>query len=324
MLMRNGWVTAAVFAINLTACGSSHTGDTEVQPDAASNTGSDDVDAASTAPTRPAGVMLCYTSTAETHPATVMFRAALRAGDRSARAASIDALDKAVQALPNEEELQLLLGLAHLWRLAEPLSGESNALSQLSDATAARDHLKTAYQLCPTDYRIPAWLGPVLVQFGRQLNDTNQINEGLMILDQGIAAYPGFVLFSKLLVYADYPRTSPEFENAFNAVVANVDACQQTPNDPACTNLTVPHNTDGGGLFLGDVLAKALEHDDALAAYQAVTNAPGFMGWSFHATVTDRVQNLDARIALYSNSNTSDDPQAAWSASNQCALCHQQ
>lgn len=314
----------ATITLGTTGCGSSGEGPGNT-PDA-SSVGTDASGNADANPvaTRPPGVMLCYSAVAEAHPATTMFKAALRAGDRSVRAARIDALDAAVKALPDEEELHLLLGLAHLWRLAEPLSGESSPLAQLSDATAARDQLKLAYQLCPTDYRIPAWLGPVLIQFGRQLNDTNQINEGLAVLDQGIAAYPAFVLFSKLLVYADSPRTSPEFQNAFNAVIQNVDACAQTPNDPACSNLTVPNNREGGGLFLGDVLTKALEHDEAKAAYQTAMNEPGFASWSFNGTVADRLQNLDSRIALYSNTSTSDDPPAAWNATNQCALCHQQ
>lgn len=319
--MRNGLIASTIGLI--AACGGSGA-ETAGTSDAASPDAAATADAASAAPTRPDGVALCYTPVADTHAATVMFRSALRAGDRSARAGSIDALDAAVKQLPNEEELQLFLGLAHLWRLAEPLPGEDSPLTQLGDAIAARDHLKLAYQLCPTDHRIAAWLGPLLVRFGQQLNDTNQVNEGLMILDQGIAAYPAFVLFSKLLVYADSPRESAEFQNALDAVVANLGACEQTPNDPACTNATVPHNREGGELFLGDVLAKALKRDEAEAAYVATTNEPGFATWSFKAVVTERLQTLDARIDRYANSNAADDPDAAWVANNQCALCHQQ
>ena len=317
-MMRNGVIGSTLGLI--AACsstGASGGGDPDAEPGAG-------IDASTTSPTRPAGVALCYSAAAEAHPATVMFKATLRAGNRNARAGSIDGLTAAVNALPNEEELELLLGLAHLWRLAEPLPGEDSLLSQLGDATAARDHLRRAYQLCPTDHRIAAWLGPVLIQFGRQLNDMDQINEGLLVLDQGIAAYPSFVLFSKLLVYADSPRESPEFKTAFDAVVANVGACEQTPNDPACTNLTVPHNREGGGLFMGDAFTKALKRDEAQAAYNGITNGPDFATWSFQSIATDRLQNLDARIALYANTSPTDDPAAAWTANNQCALCHQQ
>ena len=277
---------------------------------------------ASAALTRPPGVALCYSATAEAHPATVMFREVFAAGDKSMRAASIAALDDAAKTLPNEEELQLFLGLDHLWRLAEPLPGEDAPLSQLGDATASRDHLKLAKMLCPTDARIDAWLGPVLVRFGRTLNDQATVNEGLADLDAGIAAYPGFVLFSKLLVYADSPRTAPEFQSALDAVTANITSCAQTPNDPACTNATVPHNLEGANIFLGDIYTKALRKSDAGAVFGALPSSPGWSTWSFQAIQPERLQHLDARIAAYANTDPADDPAAAWTATNQCALCH--
>lgn len=295
-----------------------------MQPDAAVGSDAAPQPDADVSSTRPPGVALCYTPTAEANPAVNSFRTVLRTGDRAARAQVIDALDAAATALPNEELVHLYLGLAHLWRLAEPLPGEDGLLTQLGDATGARDHLRTAYQLCPTDHRIAAWLGPVLVQFGRRLSDMAQVNEGLAILDQGIAAYPSFVLFSKLLVFADSPRTSPEFTGAYAAVTQNLQLCAQTPDDPACSNATAPHNREGGGLFMGDAMTKALQRDAAAAAYQGVEAGADFQTWSYKATVTERMSQLDARIALYGNASTTDDPAAAWAATNQCALCHQE
>lgn len=269
--------------------------------------------------TRPPGVALCYTPVADNHAATIAFRAALDAGDRSQRASAIDALDAAVKELPQEEELHLLLGLAYLWRLAEPLPGEESGTTQLNAAIGARDHLKIAKQLCPTDARIAAWLGPIQVQMGRRLNDQKTINEGLAILDEGIAAYPSFVLFSRLLVYADYPRTSPEFQQALSAVLENIDACDGLPGDPACTNLTVSHNTEGGALFLGDVMAKGGLRTEAHAAYMGAMNGASWSSYMYKDTIVERLQNLDARIAAYESGN---DPASAWTATNQCALCH--
>ena len=305
------------FSLFVAACGSGSPA--EPGPDAPDAASSPD---ASSGVTRPPGVMLCYSPTAEAHPATVMFRAVFAAGDRSMRAATIDALDAAATALPNEEELQLFLGLDHLWRLAEPLPGEDAPLAQLGDATASRDHLKLAKMLCPTDARVDAWLGPVLVRFGRVLNDQATITEGLTDLDAGIASYPSFVLFSKLLVYADSARTAPEFQNALDAVTANITSCGQTPNDPACTNATVPHNLEGANIFLGDVYTKALRKADAQAVFAALPSSPSWSTWSFQSIQAERLQDLDARIAAYSNTDPADDPSAAWSATNQCALCH--
>jgi hypothetical protein len=290
----------------------------------ASPGGNDAPDAAVPSNTRPAGVALCYSSTASSHPAVVMFDAALRAGDRSKRAAVIESLKAAAEALPGEEQIHLMLGLAHLWRLAEPLAGEEMPSAQLPSALGARDHLKRAYELCPTDHRIAAWLGPILVRFGRTLQDQPTIDEGFAVLDRGIAAYPSFVLFSRLLVYADSPRTEPAFQAALGAVVANIDACAATPGDPACTNSTVPHNREGAALFLGDVLAKNGSRSEAETAYTDAMLGADFPSWSYQAELAARLQGLDDRIARHANADPTDDPPVAWAATTQCAFCHTQ
>ena len=272
---------------------------------------------------RPDGVALCYSAAADAHPATTGFWTALRAGDRAQRAAVISALEAAAAASPDEEELHLLLGLANLWKLAEPLPGEEQPGTQLPAALAARDQLRRAYELCPTDYRIPAWLGPVLVRFGRALNDPAMTQEGLDVLDQGIAHYPSFVLFSKLLVFADEPRDAPEFQQALDAVVADADACAAAPADPACLDLPhAAHNREGGLVFFGDALAKAGRRAEALATYQSAQAEAGFATWGYQALVADRIATLDARIAAYATPATTDDPVAAWTSPEQCALCH--
>lgn len=284
--------------------------------------GSDAPDATVPSDNRPPGVALCYSSVATNHAATAAFQDAFRAGDRSKRAAAIEMLTAAADALPDEEQLHLMLGLAHLWRLAEPLPGEDTLSEQLPSALGARDHLKRAYELCPTDHRIAAWLGPILVRFGRTLQEQATIDEGLAVLDRGIAAYPSFVLFSRLLVFADSPRDAPEFQTALGAVLTNIDACAATPTDPACTNSTVPHNREGAGLFLGDVLAKAGRRAEAEAAYTGASTGADFPSWSYQAEITERLQTLDDRITRLANADPADDPPVAWAAANQCALCH--
>ena len=274
-------------------------------------------------PGRPEGVALCYSPAANAAPAVTAFDAALRAGDRGARADRIADLEAAAKAMPDEEKVHLFLGLAHLWRLAEPLPGETDLSSQATSAIGARDHLQRAYDLCPTDHRIAAWLGPVLVRFGRVLQDQPTIDRGLAVLDQGIAHYPSFVLFSKLLVFADLAYDAPEFVKAVDAVFENVDACRATPTDPACTNATVPHNAEGAGLFLGDALAKGGHRDEAAAAYRDATLGPAFASWSFQTDLSARTSNLDDRIARLRNADPADDPPVAWQATTQCVFCHQ-
>ncbi len=273
---------------------------------------------------RPPGVALCYTPLADGHPATSAFWKAFGDGDREARADAIAGLEAAVAEHPEEEELALLLGLAHLWRVGEPLAAEVGDQGLfVKSALAAKSNLETAYALCPTDHRIPAWLGVIQVNMGRAVMNQKTIDEGLATLQKGIDHYPSFVLFSKLLVYADQPASDPDFQEALKAVADNVDACAKTPLDPACINSPgAAHNLEGAMVFLGDVFAKAGKKDEALAFYQQGKGGDAFQGWSFKALLDERIDTLDARIAASIDADPANDPEVIWKSTEQCAVCH--
>jgi hypothetical protein len=285
--------------------------------------------APSVASKRPEGVEVCYSDLSAAHPATETFWVALSTGNRAARNDAIAALDAAAKEHPAEEQLALLLGLAHLWRLAEPLPAETSDLEvQLESATKSRSELERAYALCPTDHRIPAWLGPVMVRTGRVLGDQSLIDQGLAVLQQGIDNYPEFVLFSKLLVFADEPPGSPDYQHALSAVEDNMAACGDVihapSSDPACANGgTAVHNIEGAAVFLGDAFAKGGKKDRARSVYTQAKSGPGYAAWPFKAIIDERLANLDVRIAAYGTADVTDDPSAMWLEPTQCAVCHQ-
>jgi tetratricopeptide (TPR) repeat protein len=276
---------------------------------------------------RPEGVMLCYSETADQLPATQNFWTALRAADLAARPAALMALADAARQYPNEEEVALLNGLGNLWRVAEPAPSEvQDTGGFINAALTSKSEVQRAFTLCPTDYRIPAWLGPILVNMGRQLNDQMTIDQGLEVLQTGIDHYPSFVLFSKLLVYADRPATDPDFQMALAAVDANVGACGdwKTSHDPACKNSEhAAHNVEGAAVFMGDAYGKAGRHDDALAAYQTAMQSSDYATWPFRSLLEDRISGLDARVAAWADADPSNDPDAAWTSTSQCSLCHE-
>ena len=298
-----------------------------------SSSGGADGDAATTSPPpdqRPAGVALCYTPLADKHPATTAFWAAFAAARPEARADAIRQLQTAVLAYPKEEELALLLGLANLWRVAEPLASEASDQSgMIQAALAAQSNLQTAITLCPTDYRIDAWLAPVLVQEGQALGAQSTIDQGMQDLQQGIDHYPSFVLFSKLLVYADRPASDPDFQQALQAVQDDLGACGNpaTSPDPACRDTPhAAHNIEGAAVFLGDVYAKAGRKTDALGMYNGAKTGPAYASWAFKDLLDQRIATIDARIAA---AGASADGGASgvdnvWGSTIQCTICHQQ
>lgn len=280
-------------------------------------------------PVRPAGVTICASTLAAEHAATKKFWAEFGANNRAARGDVLKALQAATKQHPSEGALALTYGLASLWRVAEPMDSEVNdQLGFILAALAAKSELERAYKLCPTDYRIPAWLGPVFVNMGRSTNDQMSIDRGLAVLQEGIDHYPSFVTFSKLLVYADVPRTDPDFQKALQAVEDNIAACGDpltAPSaDPACGNsASVPHNLEGAQVFLGDVYTKAGRREDALRYYQLAQKLPAHASWSFQQLLRDRITSLDDRLKAYADADPKNDPEAVWTARYQCAICHQ-
>jgi tetratricopeptide (TPR) repeat protein len=275
---------------------------------------------------RPQSVRVCYTSTSQAHPARAAFWAAMRANDTAKRVAVIADLEAAATALPNEEEIALLNGLAHLWRLAEPLESEKSDVGvTVQSAQRAQAELERAYALCPTDHRIPAWLGPVLINGGRAMGNAQLVADGFAILQRGIDHYPAFVLFSKLLAYANEPTSSADFQKSLEAVNANIDYCTSSPNDPACTNtFQAAHNFEGSMVFLGDVYAKAQRKTEALRFYSQAKTVNTYAAWPWKSLIEDRITTIDARVAAYATPAASDDHPAAWNAAWQCSVCHQQ
>jgi hypothetical protein len=277
---------------------------------------------------RPIGVSECYSAMSSAHAATLHHWQALRSGDLEGRGAMIDALSAAASEHPHEQEFALLLGLASLWRVAEPLEIESlDPFLSLDTIEVAQRELERAYAMCPTDHRIPAWLGPIKIRMGRMLEDDALVAQGFEVLNRGIEHYPGFVLFSKLLVYADLPASDPDFKNAIDAVRENQVYCGSVATglarDPACNNHPhAAHNIEGSAVFLGDMYAKAQDRPAALAAYQSAKAVPTWSSWDYRELLEERITTLDARMTALASPDTTDDLEPAWASTIQCSLCH--
>jgi hypothetical protein len=274
---------------------------------------------------RPVGVADCYSAASAGHPASQRHWQVMGSGDLSARGSMIAELKRAAAEQPREEEFALLLGLASLWRAAEG-DGLEDGLLALDSLATAETELTRAYALCPSDYRITSWLGSLKVRMGRLLDDPAQIDKGVALMDEGIAHYPEFVTFTKLLVYADAPPDDPTFKEALAVVDSYkelVIACKKT-RYPACINTPkTPHNLQGGAIFAGDLYARAQDRARALEAYMAAKIAPDWASWKYQDALEERIRTLDARMAAAASASAFDDFETAWnSAQLVCSSCH--
>jgi len=184
-------------------------------------------------------------------------------------------------------------------------------------------HLQGAQETCPTDSRIAAWLGPVLVRMGRLTGNETVRMQGMTILEEGAEKNPEFVLFSLAMVLADEPVGSPAFERAVDALRDNISVCGAASSDPACTNgPRAAHNIQGSSIFMGDLFARAGDIDSARAFYESARTTPGYDTWNDQAMLEERLTNLEMRVAFSQDADPTNDPLMVTSTSHACSVCH--
>jgi tetratricopeptide (TPR) repeat protein len=309
------WWADWAFALILPACTSAPSNEAQEFVSASAAALADDE--------RPPGVEPCTTTQSQNHPAAIEFWRVFNGNDYAARANASELLKRATEDHPDDAYLALLHAHVNLWRLAE-MQTFDDALVALGAVDTAEREFERSYALCPTDHRIPAWLGPLKVAAGRLFGDDARSEEGMRILEQGIAHYPRFVTFSKLLVFADVPIDTPEFKESLEAVRITRALCDGSA-DPSCTDTPrVPHNREGGAIYLGDVYARAQDREAALAMYMSAKSRPAWNTWQYQEVLEERIRSLDARMAAAATPSTLDDHPTAWAATNQCALCHRE
>jgi tetratricopeptide (TPR) repeat protein len=276
---------------------------------------------------RPIGLADCYSALSASHPATQRAWQALAERDLAARAGVIEALQAAAEQYPNEQQFSFLIAMLSLWRAAER-EGLEDALAALGAAETASRELERSYALCPSDHRIPGWLGPTRIKLGDMLGDARQTAEGHAILEQAVERYPTWGTFVKILAYIELPAHDPKFKAAVE-IAQNFRALCPDPRpgetaDRICLNTaTVPRNAEGTWLYFGDLYAKAQLRDDALAAYNMAKQTPGYGTWVYRELLESRITTLDARIAAAASADTADDFQAVWDSNIVCSSCHQ-
>ena len=280
---------------------------------------------------RPLGVEDCYTALSVDHPATRAFWAAFRSGDYAQRDSVVEQLTAAAADHPQEEEFAFLLAHASLWRVAEG-QGLQDLLLLLDSVETAEREFARAYALCPSDHRITAWLGPVKIKLGDLLGDSQRVEDGKRLLDEGAARYPAMVKFSNVLTYSYATPNDPELkilqETAhYYAALAepNADNACFRGRAVACINTpTTPRNIEGTALYVGDLFVKLQDRENALKAYKLGEHAAAPSSWSFRPLLEERIKNVDANLAAAKSDIELDDPAWAWSTNNQCSYCHRQ
>jgi len=261
------------------------------------------------------------TPTEGRHPSAVAaeraFVAAFNGGGR--RDAPLRDLTRAWAADPSDPRTNLLLGLNHLWVVAE---GDRTNARILDHLLLSEVFLARAQALAPDDDRIPSWLDPVRQALAEIEGDEAAVEAHWQSL---LAAYerdPAFHSFSVALQAIDEPRGSDLFALGHRALrTAAESGCED--GDPSCENLPRwPHNQEGYLTFWADYELKAGEREKATEVLAMVQTVPEYETWPYKAEVEDRVANLDLYLELYANDDPGDDPPVIIE-SHGCSSCHE-
>lgn len=293
----------------------------------------------------------CSSSTDDTEPtsstsaAVTTFFDDFHASRYSVASRDAKALDDAFTASPNDGQIAFVRGLAHNWHLAEAARDPSpDGATLQAEGMASLDQFTTAKKLNAADTRVDCFLGLAQVNTGRAAKSDALVSQGLATLDAAVTEWPEFNWFCKALAYDDLPATDPDYEKTVDALYSNLDACfgetvdrdnpditkylgqaTDTGNKRACWNDTIaPHNAEGFYLYAGDALVKAGKIAPAKVMYGNAKLVREYASWPYKSILEARLSSdLDARAALYQDSDPSNDPKVGGAADqHSCTQCH--
>jgi hypothetical protein len=238
-------------------------------------------------------------------------------GEEPAKSATLRPLLGALASDPTDARTLLLLGLNHLWIVAE---GDRNDPVALEHLFLAERYLARAQELDPKDRRIPSWLVPVRLSIAGIERQQGRYPEILRDLQAAYAEDPIFHSFSVGLLGIAEPKTSPAFTQGLAALRATVGTCDA---DPSCENTPRwPHNREGFLTFFADYELRAGNVDQARELLLKVRQEPDYPRWPFKAEAEDRWNNLERYASLYANQDPGDDPPHLMQNRISCQACH--
>jgi len=238
-------------------------------------------------------------------------------------------LQRAVRERPHDGRSQFLLGMLHLYRSTTACADFDFA--RLCDAAkaegaAAQAPLDRAADLLAHDTRIAGFAAAATYANGYVHGDADLQALGQRRIDAAVAANPLFNAFDLFAVVAPItPGGSPYYQQTILPLVDFVfsdPGCILTLPE-ICTNAGMaPHNFEGTLVLLGDIYAKGGRLASAQLWYGLARASGAASRWRYQAIADDRVANAAARVALYADADSLNDPPLLGGGGASCRYCH--
>jgi hypothetical protein len=254
---------------------------------------------------------------------------------------------------PQNATLYALLGATHFWHIGEYTRDSK------PDPSVLQQDMPTAVQLFQraldldyngqhligyvNDDHLPGYLGITTVHAGQMSNNPGIVAQGDQVLDYAVYQFPEFNNFNRWAAHNTDPRNSDTYKKALDSLWQGLDACagavidRRNPDIGPYLHLQTavgrkkacwsegdlaPHSLEGYMLNLGNGLVKAGDIDAARIIYANAKYAKNYTAWPYRQVLeTIAASDLNARAALYTDSDPSNDPPLGV-PNRGCVYCH--
>jgi hypothetical protein len=259
-------------------------------------------------------------------------------GDDSSEAREqevIGTLEKAITGSRLDGRSRFLLGMIRMYRFGQQVTHfESVSAETRAELVAANTAFAAAVPLlwdeasATGDSRVPGFAAAAKYTLGAVDDDAALRAQGLADLERAVQVNSFFNVFDLIPVLQILPPSDPVFQQTFALVTTYLSdpatlQCVVTQPELCAGAGFAPRNVQGSLTLFGDLYAKAGDLGQAQAWYGLASAFPDTASWPFVSVIQDRTTNAAARVALYKDSDPSNDPPIIGAGAEACAFCHQ-
>jgi len=276
--------------------------------------------------------------------ATDAFWETLHAGRYEGIGPTLERLDAAYLAHPNDPNTAAFIGFMHVWRVSERTRSPEVHASITDDIVLARRYFAEASRLAPDDARFRGFLAAMTLAEGNINGDKKLVRRGYFDLGDAVDAWPEFNLFTRGYVLSQLPFDDPQYAEAVEDQWRNLDVCAERHldrNNPdmrpsfgkethdgvkrACWNSWIaPHNYEGFFLNFGDMLVKAGDPVAARKLYAQAKFSKDFATWPYRDVLERRLARAEENVAVFRAATPHGEDAPMSVSSFACMGCHQQ
>jgi hypothetical protein len=210
------------------------------------------------------------------------------------------------------------LGFLHIWRAAERERLAEPRPSITDDLLLSQYYFADAVAMTH-DPRYVGFLASMELANGNVHKDEKLTRTGFFRMQDAVAQFPEFNLFTRGYVMGGFPHDSERFKQAVEDMWKNVDFCFDQPIDRANPDYTpflklettegpkrvcwngwiAPHNHEGFALNFGDMLVKQGDVKAARRMYENAKLSKTYAKWPYREELERRIAEADANVEYF-------------------------